>query len=321
MTTAREQTISRGEGVYHCISRCVRRAYLCGADAATGKNFDHRKGWVLHRLKHLSAIFAVDVLGYALMSTHAHIMLRNRPDTLKSWGNEDVVRRWLELYPKRFLLEDEKEQYINSIATDTVYVSKLRSRLGSISWFMKSINEFIARRANKEDQCTGRFWEGRFKCQRLCDDAAILSCAVYIDLNPIRAKIASTPEDSLFTGAYERIREYQGNKDKESSLWLSPIKDTSSKRGFLNMTLPEYLTLLDTTGRTLRDGKRGTISERLEPILHRLGINSNHWLLTAQHFRKWFANVAGNKSNLRKFAVKHGKSWCKGERVSRIAFL
>lgn len=321
MTSARRMTVSDGEAVYHCITRCVRRAFLCGADAATGRNFDHRKGWVLSRLKQLSEIFAVDVLGYALMSTHAHIMLRYRPDILNSWTNHEIVRRWLKLYPKRYVSDEDEVQLVEILAQDKEYVSKIKIRLGSISWFMKSVNEFIARRANREDNCTGRFWEGRFKCQRLCDEASVLSCAVYIDLNPIRAKIASTPEESLYTGAYERIREYRERKEKESRLWLSPIKDTDSRRGFLKLSLAEYLNILDATGRLIRNGKRGKISDRLEPILVRLGVNPEHWLLTAQHFRRWFATVAGSSSNIKKVAAMQGKVWCKGERVSKLAFL
>lgn len=322
MTVARREIVSSGEeAVYHCITRCVRRAFLCGADAVTGRNFDHRKGWVRDRLRFLGEVFAIDVLGYALMSTHGHIMLRTRPDILESWSKEEVVRRWFRLFPKRYLSKGEREELIMTIARDKLEVSKLRERLGSLSWLMKSLNEYIARRANEEDNCTGRFWEGRFKCQLLKDDAAILSCSVYIDLNPIRAKAAMTPEESEFTGAYERILDLRRNNGKESTnLWLSPIQDSSARRGFLNISLPEYLSILDSTGRSIRDGKRGKISSRLDPILTRIGINPEHWLHTAQHFRHWFAHVAGNSAELRRSALAAGKVWRKGVRIAKIAF-
>ena len=174
MTIARKDIIAKGEvASYHVLSRCVRRAFLCGEDTYTGKNYDHRKAWIMERLKFLLEFFSVELITPSIMSNHMHLELRTRPDLAKRLTPAEVEEN--------------------------------RERLGDPSWFMRCLNEWIARKANQEDGCTGRFWEGRFKCKRLYDDAAVLACMAYIDLNPVRAQVAQTPEESLYTGARERI--------------------------------------------------------------------------------------------------------------------
>ncbi len=193
-------------GVYHCISRCVRRAFLCGVDAVSGKSFEHRRQWIQDRMRWLAAIFGIDVLAFAVMSNHLHIVLRNRPDVIAGWSDDEVARRWWRLFPLRRESDGSPaEPEDHELQMLVARVETLRSRLADVSWFMRCLSEGIARRANREDDCTGRFWEGRYKCQPLLDEAAIVACMAYVDLNPVRAGIAVTPETSTFTSAYERI--------------------------------------------------------------------------------------------------------------------
>lgn len=169
------------EGVYHCFSRCVRRAFLCGLDPVTGRDFSHRKAWVVDRMKYLASIFAIEVCAYAILWNHYHTILRTRPDIVAGWSDREVATRWLRLFPKKrrskaagtLPTEDE----ILALASCQERIAQLRKRLCSISWFMGRLNEFVARAANKEDGVKGRFWESRFKCQVLLDVAAIVARA------------------------------------------------------------------------------------------------------------------------------------------------
>ncbi len=214
MGLPRSKYVKEGqEGVYHCFSRCVRRAFLCGFDALSNRDFSHRKAWLVDRLRYLAAVFAIEVCAYAIMENHYHTILRTRPDIVANWTDWEVATRWLTLFPQHRPIGNAvalpAEDEICALANRPERIAQLRKRLCSLSWFMARLNEFIARAANKEEGVKGRFWESRFKCQALLDEAAIAACMVYVDLNPIRAGLATTPEESDFTSIQERIRTWQ----------------------------------------------------------------------------------------------------------------
>jgi REP element-mobilizing transposase RayT len=221
MALPRSRYVQEGqEGVYHCFSRCVRRAFLCGFDAVTGQDFSHRKAWLVDRLRYLAAIFAIEVCAYAVMDDHYHSILRTRPDIVASWSDREVATRWLTLFPRRRGMGPAgppTEEEIQALADCHERIAKLRQRLCSLSWFMGRLNEYIARAANKEDGVKGRFWEARFKCQALLDLVAIVSGMAYVDLNVVRSGVAKTPEESDFTSIQERIRAWQRERMAASS--------------------------------------------------------------------------------------------------------
>ena len=210
MPTPRKALVSLEDTVYyHCVSRCVRKAFLCGVDHYTGQSYEHRRDWVESRLLELAAVFAIDICAYVVMSNHLHLVLRIDVELAKHWSDIEVVTQWQKLFKgdslnHDFVKGEPLESYQQSIINKRV--KEYRLRLMDISWFMRALNEPIARRANAEDKCTGRFWEGRFKSQALLDEAAVLACMAYVDLNPIRAKMATTPETSDFTSIKLRIK-------------------------------------------------------------------------------------------------------------------
>ena len=233
MALPRSKYVQEGqEGVYHCFSRCVRRAFLYGSDPLTGRDFSHRKAWLVERLRHLAAVFAIEVCAYAILANHYHLLLRTRPDIVALWSDREVARRWLTLFPRHHdpagTPLPPTEQEICALADCPERIAVLRRRLSSLSWFMGRLNEFIARAANKEDAVKGRFWESRFKCQVLLDDAAVAACMVYVDLNPIRAGLAGTPEESDFTSVQERIRAWQKETMTEAPAPTGAAQDVPS---------------------------------------------------------------------------------------------
>jgi len=340
-------------GVYHCFTRCVRRAFLCGIDPDTQRDYSHRKSWVVDRLRFLAGIFAIEVCAYAIMENHYHTVLRTRPDIVETWSDREVATRWLTLFPNYYrnndLAEAPAERQISALAENSLRIADLRKRLSSISWFMGRLNEFIARAANREDNVKGRFWESRFRCRPLLDLAAIAACMVYVDLNPIRAGLAPTPEQSDFTSIQERMRswhrqmlanrnlpvedtqnpDHASNSTAEplprdsadsSAFWLCPLQPDGKRSGILQMTEAEYFDLVDRSGRMLRSGKRGAIDADLAPILLRMGIKPEHWVDTVSQFESKFHLAAGLLSSLRSFADRIGRKWLRGFASARTAF-
>lgn len=280
MTQPRSSLISlQDTPYYHCISRCVRRAYLCGQDFYSGQSYEHRREWITNRLSVLANMFCIDICAYAVMSNHYHLVLRVDREAVKQLTDDDVIKRWQMLFKGPVLVQRYQQGLLETKAEyDTVadIVEVWRGRLIDISWFMRCLNEHIARLANDEDGCTGRFWEGRFKSQALLDEAAVLACMAYVDLNPVRAGIADTPENSEFTS----IRERSIKKSRHSVGKLGAFRgdDHKDKRDGIPFSFKDYLVLVDSTGRLTRPDKRRAIPMTKMPILERLGLSVDSWL-------------------------------------------
>lgn len=323
MTYARSEIVNPAEvGVYHCVSRCVRRAYLCGRDNVSRKSFEHRRNWIRGRLSELSSIFAVEVIAYAIMSNHLHSVIQIRPDRAESWTDEEVAMRWRRLFPLRKgegQAEDPSKEEIAAITSDPHLVAIYRDRLSSLSWFHRCLNEHIARRANAEEDCTGRFWEGRFKCQRIFEISGILACSAYVDLNPVRAGMAKTLEDSDHTSAQDRIQDLTSKVSARCRGWarvpLLPIPEITEGQ----LTVEEYLEFVEETGQAIREGK-GSIPAEITPILQRLRINPERWVETAQSIGRSFRRMIGPADRIEEAAAISKKCWFQGLEVARQVF-
>ncbi len=310
MTVPRRSLISLEDTpYYHCYVRCVRRAFLFGDDKYTGVNYDHRREWIREKILSQTDVFAIDCCAYAVMSNHYHVVLFVDEQKAKDWDRREVLRRWKQLYNLSYLTEKYyNKESLTKAELDAIYVNieLYRERLMDISWYMRGINESIARRSNAEDNCKGRFWDGRFKSQALLDEQALLTCMAYVDLNPIRANMAQTPEESDYTSIQERI------KKKQTKLKPFGASQRNSNEYEIPFALDDYLSLVETTGRAIINEHKGYIPEELPDILQRLGLNNDTWLNQIKYFDKWYYKAIGTVDNLKKYCKSIKQKYIKG---------
>lgn len=335
-------------GYYHCISRCVRRAFLCGTDSYSGRNFDHRRDWLEKRIEFLAGLMSIDVIACSFMDNHYHLVLRNRPDIAGDFSKEDVVRRWQAICPGNQSQKNDStrsqsasDQAVHPI--DAARVAKLRARLSSISWFLRFVNEYIARKANREDDPStplGKFWNGRFRSIKILDTIALIACVAYVDLNPIKAKIVRSPSQAKWTSAYYRILDRKSRTSSprtdtsppvKRSSWLAPLEREAepvdghlaamgrraSDDGFIDMTFDEYLALLNQADshRSAQE-KRVACSKISSSVGRRRASRSNADLLAGAGTLLDKRDFAGSRTALRFQAEKLGKRWLWGVRSS-----
>jgi REP element-mobilizing transposase RayT len=300
----------------------VRRAFLCGQDHYSGQDYEHRRQWVVDRLAVLDEVFAIDLCAYAVMSNHYHVVVRINQKQALGWSDHEVAERWMKLFSgplivRRWLkgetktAEDLKAQEI---------VDTWRERLYDLGWFMKCLNEYLARKANEEDCCKGRFWESRYKCQALLDEKAVLQCMAYVDLNPVRAKMAGTPERSEYTSMQQRSDEVRNSSENKRPSLLPMVGadnvDAADDDTVCRFRLMDYLELVDSTGRAIRNDKRGAISSQAAGILDRLGIDEKTWFAHMKPRKRRQPIAIGALEKIKEYAQKTGRQWVAGQSLA-----
>jgi len=335
MTQARQNIISLSDTpYYHVMGRCVRRAFLCGEDSVTGKSYEHRKLWITDRLKELSFVYTIDICAYAVMSNHYHLVLKINRGKALDLSDDEVIERWMKLFSGNLLVQRyQKGECKTEAEIDKAQdiIDSWRERLSDISWFMRCLNEHISRKANEEDKCTGHFWEGRFKSQALLNEQAVLSCMAYVDLNPIRADLATSLEESEFTSIQQRIEQYSLKKNNDNSkvvadklneerLILADFVGSKDKDG-IAYTLMDYLELVDWTGRAIRDDKTGYIDKKEPKILDKLGFTPEMWFKAVTLYSNSNYSYIGTDEQLKSICEDKEQKWIAGSKVCRELYI
>ncbi|MDC0894937.1 hypothetical protein OAS78_14185 [Pseudomonadales bacterium] len=302
MQYSRSHLINPTSGTYHVCSRCVRKSFLFGIDAQTGKDFSHRRKWIEQLITELSQLFTISVYAYAIMSNHYHLVLNVEHEDL---SDEVVADRWLRLCQGREALREREDglalQKVALLA-DPLRLEEIRARLSSISWFMRFINEPLARMANREDECTGRFWEGRFKSQALLDEASILACMVYVDLNPVRAGMSQSLDECEFTSIKRRLEETSVD-DPMTALGEQAVIPSISA-----ITLDNYLELVFWTQDSQSALRRG-LNTRVSRCLTRSHTNKDSWFMDHLPKPETWQRAIGSRENLMVYAASINQKW------------
>jgi REP element-mobilizing transposase RayT len=270
------------------------------------------------------------VWDYAVMSSHLHIDVEVIPQVADTWSADEVAARWLRLYRRRDVDADSRAEVV---AGDPERVDVLRARLSNLSWFMRCLAEPIARRANREDRCKGHFmsmdgryagfagakkpaWEARFKSQTLLDETAVLSAMRYVDLNPVRAGISDSLEDSAHTSARLRLESIEHNCEKADA----PLAPILGLRGFgvLSIRRRDYLDLVDHTGRQVHPGKRGVITGPPPLALSQMKLNADAWKRQVRAVGNGYFRAIGDAETLVEKARAIEQHWLRGVGVARF---
>ncbi len=255
------------------------------------------------------------------MSSYFHLVLHFDTERTRQWFADEAIERRLRLYAGPALPHRYKAGLsLNQSEQDTLdrLVETWRARLFDLSWYMRCLNETIARMANKEDNCTGRFWEGRFRSQALLDEAALVSCMAYVDLNPIRAKQCTTLQQSQFTLIKERLEAFARKPKQTHPNWLAPLAcEKTNSTHIFPIQQTDYFALEDWSGRAVRFDKRSAIPVNVESILQKLGVDQERWINNTLYFGSRFKRAVGNLNQLKKFADRINKERLIGQSQAR----
>ena len=325
---------------YHVVSRCVRRAFLCGVDQITGQSYEHRRDWIEQRILQLASVFTIDIAAYAIMHNHYHIVLRVDNERVAELSTEEVITRWSQLYRgpliiRRYLSDKRQQMSQGELLQVDKLADEYRQRLCDLSWFMKNLNEYISRKANAEENTRGHFWESRYKCQALLDEPALLAAMTYVDLNPIRAAISDVPEESEHTAVKRRVSELkQQPVDTQPAAAQStdpdclsvptapllPFEPGEHLKTSIPFALEDYLELIDTIGRAVHPKKRGFIPDTTPVILQRLSISTEAFIQHADQFLKRFGTTVGHPIRLIDLAAARNVRYLRGMAKSKALF-
>jgi len=321
MPFARSSTLPHGsQGTFHVITRCARRSFLMG------DHHGHRRGWFAESLSDALPHFGVDLVTYAIMSNHVHLILRLRPDVVDQWTPVEAARHALSVFPARSGWQNEAlpitASQVEGYAEHRAWLKKQRERLKSLSWFMRVVKQAIARRANSEDECRGHFWESRFHTVALLDEAAVIACMIYVDLNPARARMTKTIRGSDYSGGRGRLllQEQAGEKAWEpgerglakqlaSLRSVAPVHAVTGEEQSCWLNGPDYLEVLESTLASISGAPKSAWQAHLMNTCARLALDFDQWPAAMKEGGRFLGTAIGGKDTRKRLADRVHRGW------------
>jgi REP element-mobilizing transposase RayT len=321
MVFARSVTLPHGSrGTYHVITRCARRTFLFG----DGR--EHRRGWLSESLSETIQHFGIDLVTYAIMSNHVHMVVRLRPERVDEWSPLEAARHALSVFPARSGWQNEAlsmtATLVEGYSAHRAWLKQQCERLKSLSWFMRVVKQSIWRRAKAEDECRGHFWESRFHHVALLDEAAVIACMVYVDLNPIRAGMAKTIAKSDYTGGRGRLLLHdqagdgawgEGEKSLAQRMVslrsVAPVHVVTGEEQTSWLNGPGYLQVLDATIAAISGAPKNTWHAHLMNACSHLAFDLDRWRAVMGEGGKFGGTALGSAATRQRLAHHVRREW------------
>ncbi|WP_298775682.1 transposase [uncultured Shewanella sp.] len=340
MTESRKKLIHiESTPYYHIQNHCVRGTYLVTNKDSQKQSSEldlHRAQWFVDRLIQLSGLFCIDICAYAVLNHHYHLVLKVNIDTANHLTTNQLIQRWKQLFklPPLAIKYTEKTLFTEpeKLKLDEL-VCKWRERLTDVSWFMRCLNETVSRQVNKEENCRGAFWQGRFKSQALLDEPALLACIMYVDLAPIREQLSQSLENDYLTSIslrmsavkhaqkdahlYDFDSEYLAIAQQPATLLPFDHMTRAGKKVHIPFHLPDYIALIKWTHQEMIHNKLPTNTQKTPKLLTQLAIKKKDWIDACRHFSHHYSHVAGSWSRMCEFSHQFNGKWCKGKQSSK----
>ena len=306
---------------YHCIARIARQLAILDEGARTV---------LVQSMRKAAAFSGVELLGYCVLSTHFHLLVRVDPKA-RDCDDATLVERFRTLYGK------ERAQCVSLDADELAHLLadparaetaekvrvQLRERMGDVSAFMATLKQRYTKWFNRAYSGSGTLWAERFRSVLVENRAGTLRLvAAYIDLNAVRAGLVDDPKDYVWCGYAAALG---GGKDlrKVYHSFFGTAKDAAA-------ALADYrLYLLGKGGASKHGGGGGRVPvEVAEEARRRGGSLSAHELLRMRSAQISSGLVLGSRGFVEtilreglglRFRRKHAaKSVCEEEGADEI---
>lgn len=331
----RKELVASGQvSVFHTVNHCLPTAQLAGSERKTGRSLEHRREFLMERIRLQSTLLSVEVLAFAVEPQRLQLVLRTRPDLVKQLSDTEIARRYLSAIPPKHGFDQELETpsagEIRAVINNRTLFARARNRLSDLSWFISQLAESIARNANRESGLTGKFWEGRFNCRPILDPTGLALAATHCDLAPVVAGAAQSPASLKGTSLALRLQAARsGTPSWLASIAADPGRKPAGQRpprvpagrvAGIVLNDAEFREVLEWTCRELSSKTPGRFPDDLAEHFIGLEVSPDSWIRLSREYDDIFKRAVGTPKSLEKLIRKTGGQHLQGANRVRELF-